>query len=201
MAESLEALLDHSIDYAGLFPPAALPLDQVFANYEAYLRGPHTRFLNRLILRESIHRDGEWAPNGAIYREALDPVPGDFAKIRTGGLTPNNIPSVYSVAEFIRHQARAKRAFKATAGLHHPVRGTYALTVNVDRASDTIATGESVRYTLSSLACGTRTRDVFGRPIEPLVPRWEKSEIALDFATPLRAGPLPEVLLRIGNRL
>ena len=81
------------------------------------------------------------------------------------------------------------------------VRGTYALTVNGDRANDTIAMGESVRYTLSGPLCVPRSRDVLGRPIEPLVPRWEKSEIALDFQTPLRPGPLPEVLLRIGNRL
>ena len=81
------------------------------------------------------------------------------------------------------------------------IRGSYPLTVNGNQASDTIAMGEVVHYTLSNVSCGTRTLDVLGRPIEPLVPRWEKSEIALDFSTPLRRGPLPEVLLRIANRL
>jgi len=81
------------------------------------------------------------------------------------------------------------------------IRGTYPLAISENNANDTLALGESVRYTLSGGSCVTRTRDVFGRPVEPLVPRWEKSEIALDFQTPLRPGPLPEVLLRIGNRL
>jgi hypothetical protein len=132
MAQSLEALIEHAIDYAGLFPPASLPLDRVLANCEAYLQGPHARFFNRLITPESIQGDREWAPNGAIYREALDPAAGEFAKIRTGGLIPGKIPSVSAVAAFIMHQARARRAFKATAGLHHPVRGTYALTYELD---------------------------------------------------------------------
>ena len=132
MASSLEALLDRSIDYAGLFPPAALPLHLVLANYETYLRCPHARFLNRLITRESIGDGYERAPNGAIYREALDPASGEFAKIRTGGLTPEQIPSVPAVAAFIRRQARERRPFKATAGLHHPVRGAYPLTYEPD---------------------------------------------------------------------
>lgn len=132
MARSLEALLDRSIDYAGLFPPAALPLQRVLANYETYLRGPHARFLNRLVTRESIGDGYERAPNGAIYREALDPVSGEFAKIRTGGLAPEQIPSVPAVAAFICRQARDRRPFKATAGLHHPVRGVYPLTYERD---------------------------------------------------------------------
>ncbi|MBX9694301.1 MAG: hypothetical protein K2Z81_18090 [Cyanobacteria bacterium] len=55
-----------------------------------------------------------------------------FAKIRTGGLTPEAIPSPQVVAEFILACAERKLPFKATAGLHHPVRKEYALTYEKD---------------------------------------------------------------------
>ena len=53
---------------------------------------------------------------------------GARAKIRTGGVTVEAFPSVDVVAEFLAACARAKVAFKATAGLHHAVRGSYRLT-------------------------------------------------------------------------
>ncbi len=53
---------------------------------------------------------------------------GCFAKIRTGGVSPEMIPTVESVAEFIVACADRRLPFKATAGLHHPVRAEHALT-------------------------------------------------------------------------
>jgi hypothetical protein len=53
---------------------------------------------------------------------------GCFAKVRTGGVKAEAIPSVEVVADFIRACASRRLAFKATAGLHHPVRAEQALT-------------------------------------------------------------------------
>ncbi len=50
------------------------------------------------------------------------------AKIRAGGITPEMFPSPAEVARFLRVCAAQKIAFKATAGLHHPVRCVHALT-------------------------------------------------------------------------
>lgn len=49
------------------------------------------------------------------------------AKVRTGGLTPDLIPPTRALAEFIRACAAVDIPFKATAGLHHPVRSEYPL--------------------------------------------------------------------------
>ncbi len=57
---------------------------------------------------------------------------GNFAKIRMGGVKPEAIPSPVEVARFINDCADRKLAFKATAGLHHPIRAEYALTYEKD---------------------------------------------------------------------
>jgi hypothetical protein len=53
---------------------------------------------------------------------------GHFAKLRTGGVKPEAIPSIIDVAEFIRGCAERQLPFKATAGLHHAIRGEQPLT-------------------------------------------------------------------------
>lgn len=50
MPPSLRALLDGLIDYAGLFPPAALPLDDAAARYARYRSGPDAWMLGRFIV-------------------------------------------------------------------------------------------------------------------------------------------------------
>jgi hypothetical protein len=75
-----------------------------------------------------------FAPARPTYCEvplqALDAVLSDrcFAKLRTGGVTPEAIPSIEGLADFIRACAERRLAFKATAGLHHPLRSMQPLT-------------------------------------------------------------------------
>jgi hypothetical protein len=50
------------------------------------------------------------------------------AKVRTGGVTADAFPSSSSLARFIATCAEEDVAFKATAGLHHPIRSMNRLT-------------------------------------------------------------------------
>ena len=53
---------------------------------------------------------------------------GASAKIRTGGVTVDAFPSPQQVVDFMVSCRSAQIRFKATAGLHHAVRGEYRLT-------------------------------------------------------------------------
>ena len=57
---------------------------------------------------------------------------GARAKIRTGGVTPEAFPAARAVIDFMTACLREGVPFKATAGLHHPVRGEYRLTYESD---------------------------------------------------------------------
>lgn len=206
----IRSLLAGAIDYAGLFPPAGLPMSDAVQNYAAYLAGPDSWALGRFVVPAP--RLGELAaaaePLGAVHASdggpwrlsalvagdgapdfvaiatfneeyesrgtgwsavvdtvearaatpddvarlvahlpqdltvfievpvAEDPVPvleaiaraGHAAKIRTGGVTPAQFPTARQVARFLRACAWVGIPFKATAGLHHPLRAEYPLT-------------------------------------------------------------------------
>lgn len=160
--DSLRALLTHLIDYAGLFPPAALTWPQVAQNYARYLSSPESWILNRLVLsaqlanvqlqpawRVTLLVEDEPGPlpprietletkaarrlSLPTYCEApLDQISSAFAKIRTGGLTPDAIPSSEEIADFLHSAAVRRIPFKATAGLHHPIRSLRPLTYSPD---------------------------------------------------------------------
>jgi len=53
---------------------------------------------------------------------------GAYAKVRTGGTTTDAFPASDHVARFLATCLREAVPFKATAGLHHPLRGEYPLT-------------------------------------------------------------------------
>lgn len=167
VAPALRALLENLIDYAGLFPPAGLPLESALANYSTYKGGDFSWMLRYFVInsadleRVPASLDGSLSlispvdhPRAAsieasaiiradrpVYCEVapadfnqLDAVQqaGNFAKIRTGGIKPEAIPSPAQVAAFIKACAERRLPFKATAGLHHPVRKEYALTYQAD---------------------------------------------------------------------
>jgi hypothetical protein len=201
----MTALLRGLVDYAGLFPPAALPMDDAVRRYAKYRVGPHRGMLARFVVPVArleefaqvaaiVHdaADGPWGlsvlagatdaaaiaaferahsglarvevieakatdtetiaalaaafgPRRLVYVElpvASDPGAliaalkphGLRAKIRTGGVTHEAFPSSADVMRFLARCVEHGVPFKATAGLHHPMRGEYALTYAPDSA-------------------------------------------------------------------
>jgi hypothetical protein len=214
---SVDALVTGLVDYAGLFPPAALAMGPAVRSYATYVADADRRTLGRFIVPaarleeledEAVslfgrgtpqwrvsaligadvegdvarigefnrrHRSGRGtgfatidavegkAGTGAdiarlmaarpddveVFVEiptAADPSPliaelshaGARAKVRTGGTTGDAFPSAAELVRFFRACARAAVAFKATAGLHHPVRGDYRLTYEPESARATM---------------------------------------------------------------
>lgn len=212
-ARSLHILLDGLVDYAGLFPPAALPMGEAVRNHGAYTKSDDRWMLGRFIvpvakLAEFEELAAAHMPRGeadepwrisalvgadvdgdietifafnrahaedpgaglavidAIEVREADPfriddlmrtIPeqltpyfelpassdvrpaltalagtGGRAKVRCGGVTPDLIPDAGDVARFICHCSAADVPFKATAGLHHPLRAEYPLTYEND---------------------------------------------------------------------
>jgi hypothetical protein len=94
--------------------------------------------------RDQIHRQHhDLPPEFTAYFEI--PLSGDMqslvtamaelhvrAKVRTGGVSANAFPPADKLADFIAACAHARVPFKATAGLHHPLRGEQRLTYEPD---------------------------------------------------------------------
>jgi hypothetical protein len=160
---SLRALLTNLIDYAGLYPPAALELPAALDNYKRYLASSESWILNRLVLPVSKLGDVDLGLNWRVtllvenepgplpaqvetietkqphklslptYCEVpLDRIKGSFAKVRTGGVTTDSVPMPSEITEFLCQAAARRVPFKATAGLHHPIRGDHPLTYSPD---------------------------------------------------------------------
>lgn len=172
VAPALKALLEGLFDYAGMFPPAGLTLDEAIAKYTEYRANNYSWMLRNFVVSAkelpqmpdrmngslavianvdepraaSIESSSAFASTRPVYCEVsprslqeLDNIQasGCFAKIRTGGVKPEAIPEPDTVAAFINGCAERKLAFKATAGLHHPIRSEHPLTYehNAPRAT------------------------------------------------------------------
>lgn len=60
---------------------------------------------------------------------------GRRAKMRTGGIVPEAFPPTDHIVTFLRALLTCDVSAKATAGLHHPLRGAYRLTYDADAAT------------------------------------------------------------------
>lgn len=60
------------------------------------------------------------------------------AKVRLGGVEESAFPLAEDIAKFIIACAKAETPFKATAGLHHPLRGSHQITYEPDSPSCTM---------------------------------------------------------------
>jgi hypothetical protein len=207
MLLSLQDLMTGLIDYAGIFPPAALDMASAVRNYAAYRNGEYARLLGRFIVpvgrlsefeRAAAEVEGgeeTWLLSAlagddldselnkidnfnerisktrdvlidtieikAVHhrdikrdiKEAMNLIPetlkayfeipvaedpsdlvktiaatGALAKVRTGGVTADAFPSSMDLSRFIKACAEEDVPFKATAGLHHPLRSFNRLT-------------------------------------------------------------------------
>ena len=209
---SARALMAGAVDYAGLFPPAQLPLADALAEYRRALAGADAWMLGRFIvpavqlsaLAEAVVRethDGRGWTVSAIVREHMDEdaaavqafnqraanqhvrvdtiecrpsssdsitwlaktfspaftvhvevgvgptAPDDLrvvarhqlrAKVRTGGLALAAFPAPASLVAFIESARDVGVPFKATAGLHHAMRGAYPLSDEIGAQSATM---------------------------------------------------------------
>ena len=173
VAPALKALVAGLIDYAGLYPPAKLPLKDAIANFTEYESGSHAWMLRCFVTgagelenipdsldgKLSVLTDSEETRAASLETssivdaarpvyceipftalEKLDEIKesGCFAKMRTGGVKPEAIPSPAMVSSFILACAERRLPFKATAGLHHPIRKEYALTYEADAPRGTM---------------------------------------------------------------
>jgi hypothetical protein len=243
---ALRTLLTGIVDYAGLFPPAALEMADAVRRYATYRRGAAAWMLGRFVvplgrldeLHEAAqgflpvgpgavpwrlsglagdalspddlaavarfderHRDDRQGraaidslevktPTGEDVARAAsllagqrrqlacevplvpDPAPllgavrsaRVSAKFRTGGVVPEAIPSAADLARGIWRASLAGVPFKATAGLHHPLRGEYPLTYEPDGARATMH--GFLNVFLAGALAGTLARERSGAAAE-----------------------------------
>jgi hypothetical protein len=114
---------------------------------------------------------------------------GGFAKIRTGGLKPEAVPPIEEVAAFILSCAERRLPFKATAGLHHPVRAPQPLTYAAD-APRAVTHGFLNVFLAAAFAWNGR------RAIEPVLAETDPAAFRFDDAANWRDWSLDAAQVR-----
>jgi hypothetical protein len=130
---------------------------------------------------------------GAVLPRGLDayvevPLDGDLAacvlaarragvrlKMRTGGVTPDAFPPADAVLRFLALCARHDVPAKATAGLHHPLRGEHPLTYEPGCARGTMYGFLAVFAAAALLRAGAAPADV-----APLLEERDATALAFD---------------------
>lgn len=147
-------------------------------------------------------------------------VAGARAKIRTGGVTPDAFPPAQSIVDFMVACRRERVPFKATAGLHHPVRGTYRLSyepgsptgtmygfLNLFTAAALVYVGDTEDNAIAALEEADRSAFVFedeaivwrGKRISVEQLRTARAELAISFGSCSFREPVDELAALTGN--
>ena len=110
--DAVTAAFSRFFDYAGLFPPAGLPLEDVMGRYGEYRRGPHAWMLGRVIVPAERLEEAQAAARAA-GASAEDPWPtsvlvGDGHKSRdvAAGVIPLSRPGAGPIVEAVESAAR-----------------------------------------------------------------------------------------------
>jgi hypothetical protein len=121
--------------------PGDLQLIEDFQQGAAFLSSLETKAATPAIAKEVLERlpaaRSRYVEFPPARADEMLPVLAEYgarAKIRTGGLTSESVPGVEAVAHFLVACARERVAWKATAGLHHALRGMRELTPGGSRA-------------------------------------------------------------------
>jgi hypothetical protein len=222
---AMHSLLAGLIDYAGLYPPAALDMPTALRNYIDYGRSQHSLALGRFLVDvnrlaelrgesgdaarhvrlsviaapttdwdslaglfqdltdltidsieiktaqpQEIERITRCLPSGLVtyFEVTWDPqllethaalaaidAMGARVKLRMGGGVAGDFPSVPQVARMLKALADRRLPFKATAGLHHPIRSRHSFTYEPDSPS-------GIMHGFLNLACAATLLDSGG---------------------------------------
>lgn len=242
--DAARALLGSIIDYAGLFPPAELPMRAAVAGYASSRSGPDAWMLGKFVLPlarleefehafDELHaadRAKPWPlaviggrnveveamkvadfnerhgdegrqdagieafdlkvhgpddivraadllaePAERFFEMGIESDPsgwlaavarvGGRAKVRTGGVTADLVPSVRDLGRFLEACAAEDVAFKATAGLHHAVRSAHRATA--DGQSPAVTMHGFLNVFLAAVLA--RRRDAPAEALEPVL--------------------------------
>ncbi|MBA3882243.1 MAG: hypothetical protein H0X73_05855 [Chthoniobacterales bacterium] len=139
MTASLRALLDKTIDYAGLFPPASLTLDAALWNHAKYIRSPDAWMLGAFVLPLSEFEEAAAGLSGfdVQHRLAISALgaktegPAEFIKmLETGATTISRFTAQYGAIAGVdqveiplarQPGATIADAYDALAGINVPV--------------------------------------------------------------------------------